>query len=254
MAEQWYDGDAARADARVLPPRALRLSRRPARPGSQRSAVQFALRPIPRLALAGSPTPISACTASASISARRTISRATRNWCCGSSNSSRGTASARRRRPSSGSKLGCRGCACISRSRAASGRHSTRSPLSAACPAGRARHARNRRAHRASSRNWKPIECLVIRDFYHRYTVDEHTLVAMQNSGPAQRKEASRSSAICWRRWNNPACLIFALLFHDAGKGAPERQGHVDASVEPGRRPPWRASTCPRAIAKLCSS
>ena len=27
---------------------------------------------------------------------------------------------------------------------------------------------------------WGRIDCLVVRDFYHRYTVDEHTLVAIQ--------------------------------------------------------------------------
>jgi len=39
------------------------------------------------------------------------------------------------------------------------------------------------------------IECLVIRDFFHRYTVDEHTLVTMQNL--RKRRPAIAS---CWRK------------------------------------------------------
>ena len=69
------------------------------------------------------------------------------------------------------------------------------------------------------------IECLVIRDFYHRYTVDEHTLVAMQSVGEAHDSYAGLLSEV-----KQPDLLMFALLFHDSGKGAPGR-GHVDGSV-----------------------
>ena len=42
---------------------------------------------------------------------------------------------------------------------------------------------------------WRNIECLVVRDFYHRYTVDEHSIVAIETidtlaaekDGPAAR-------------------------------------------------------------------
>jgi [protein-PII] uridylyltransferase len=74
------------------------------------------------------------------------------------------------------------------------------------------------------------IECLVIRDFFHRYTVDEHTLVAMQtidslrdSADPRQRSYSDLLGEI------QPAILHFAVLFHDAGKGVPDA-GHVDAS------------------------
>jgi [protein-PII] uridylyltransferase len=71
----------------------------------------------------------------------------------------------------------------------------------------------------------KGMECLVIRDFYHRYTVDEHTIVAIERllkPGPpfdAMRAEAKQQGA-----------LVFATLFHDAGK-ASQDEGHVTASA-----------------------
>ncbi|MGD0670284.1 MAG: hypothetical protein ABSB23_22350 [Bryobacteraceae bacterium] len=68
-------------------------------------------------------------------------------------------------------------------------------------------------------------ECLVIRDFYHRYTVDEHTLVAMQNVWNIQGPYKDIRSEL-----KQPALLLFALLFHDSGKGSPD-EGHVDASL-----------------------
>jgi [protein-PII] uridylyltransferase len=68
-------------------------------------------------------------------------------------------------------------------------------------------------------------ECLVIRDFYHRYTVDEHTLVAMHNVWNIPQPYQDVRSEV-----KQPALLLFALLFHDAGKGSPG-EGHVDASL-----------------------
>jgi [protein-PII] uridylyltransferase len=78
----------------------------------------------------------------------------------------------------------------------------------------------------------RQIDCLVVRDFYHRYTVDEHTLVAIQTlcelrdtPDPARRAYADLFSEL-----DDPATLIVALLFHDAGK-APAGGPHVQASV-----------------------
>ncbi|MEO7650537.1 MAG: hypothetical protein ABIZ80_08700 [Bryobacteraceae bacterium] len=76
------------------------------------------------------------------------------------------------------------------------------------------------------------IECLVIRDFYHRYTVDEHTLIAIQtirdlrsDKDPGVRPYADLLSEL-----ESPAILYFSLLFHDAGKSDPN-EGHVDGSL-----------------------
>jgi [protein-PII] uridylyltransferase len=75
------------------------------------------------------------------------------------------------------------------------------------------------------------IDCLVIRDFFHRYTVDEHTLVAMQNlCGLRSQAAASLSFGGLLDEVKQPGLLLFALLFHDAGKGCPA-EGHVDGSL-----------------------
>jgi len=76
------------------------------------------------------------------------------------------------------------------------------------------------------------IDCLVVRDFYHRYTVDEHSLIAIQTlleletASEAKAKPFAEILAECDRR----DLLVFALLFHDAGKGQPG-EGHVEGSV-----------------------
>jgi [protein-PII] uridylyltransferase len=76
------------------------------------------------------------------------------------------------------------------------------------------------------------IECLVTRDFYHRYTVDEHTLVTLQNIAGLRGAEDPPNSlfANLLAEVKQPGVLLFALLFHDVGKGTPG-EGHVDGSL-----------------------
>ena len=75
------------------------------------------------------------------------------------------------------------------------------------------------------------IECLVIRDFYHRYTVDEHTLVTLQvlASLRVARDAAVKRYSDLLSEMEEPALLLCALLFHDVGKAA--GNGHPEASL-----------------------
>jgi [protein-PII] uridylyltransferase len=76
------------------------------------------------------------------------------------------------------------------------------------------------------------IECLVIRDFFHRYTVDEHTLVALQNLWNLRNAQELplKPYGDLLREMQQPGVLVFAVLFHDSGKGTPG-EGHIDASM-----------------------
>jgi [protein-PII] uridylyltransferase len=76
---------------------------------------------------------------------------------------------------------------------------------------------------------WRNIECLVVRDFYHRYTVDEHTLVAL---GSLETITDGRFTDLM-SEIAEPWLLRFALLMHDIGKGS--GRDHAIASVDIAR-------------------
>jgi [protein-PII] uridylyltransferase len=81
---------------------------------------------------------------------------------------------------------------------------------------------------------WKPVECLVIRDFYHRYTVDEHTLRAIRilEELGTSRDAAVKHVAGLYSEIDRRDLVTFALLFHDLGKALKEGLAHVGASSE----------------------
>ena len=73
---------------------------------------------------------------------------------------------------------------------------------------------------------WRHIECLVVRDFYHRYTVDEHTLVAIEQLEHIRDDRfTDLMSGI-----EDAALIRFSLLMHDIGKGT--GRDHSEVSVE----------------------
>jgi [protein-PII] uridylyltransferase len=74
----------------------------------------------------------------------------------------------------------------------------------------------------------KEMEALVIRDFNHRYTVDEHTLVAIQTVLDLRDKKDDLFGELA-AETDDVDLLVTALLFHDVGKGDPE-EGHVAIS------------------------
>jgi [protein-PII] uridylyltransferase len=75
-----------------------------------------------------------------------------------------------------------------------------------------------------------PIESLVIRDFYHQYTVDEHTLVAIGNVLALREQEGTPFAELA-REHADLSLLLMALLFHDTGKGD-EFEGHAESSAK----------------------
>jgi [protein-PII] uridylyltransferase len=68
---------------------------------------------------------------------------------------------------------------------------------------------------------WTRIECLVTRDFYHRYTVDEHTLVTLES---LEYLATSKDDPRAAMRGLLSECpdqhlLRLSLILHDIGKG-----------------------------------
>ena len=75
------------------------------------------------------------------------------------------------------------------------------------------------------------VDCLVIRNFYHRFTVDEHTLMAIRilKELPDATESIDRRFAGLLAEVSDADLLYLALLFHDVGKGIPG-ESHGEAS------------------------
>ena len=81
------------------------------------------------------------------------------------------------------------------------------------------------------------IDALVVRDFYHRFTVDEHSFVAIESLHRLRQSEAEwdKRYAELFSELERPELLYLALLLHDVGKGTPG-SNHVEASLESAER------------------
>jgi [protein-PII] uridylyltransferase len=77
------------------------------------------------------------------------------------------------------------------------------------------------------------IDSLVVRDFYHRYTVDEHSLRTIEHLQELADPPDARGSHFqtLWKSVDRRDLLILSLLLHDVGKGMAV-ENHVAGSLE----------------------
>jgi [protein-PII] uridylyltransferase len=80
---------------------------------------------------------------------------------------------------------------------------------------------------------FKAIDSLVVRDFYHRYTVDEHSLRTIEHLQELAEPPDERAAHFrqLWKTVGRRDLLILALLLHDVGKGMAV-ENHVTGSLE----------------------
>jgi [protein-PII] uridylyltransferase len=78
--------------------------------------------------------------------------------------------------------------------------------------------------------DFEEIRCRVIRDFFHKYTVDEHSLIAIRN---IEQLPSTHRFSVLLNELENPELLLLSLLFHDIGKSHRHDEGnHVHPSTE----------------------
>jgi [protein-PII] uridylyltransferase len=77
------------------------------------------------------------------------------------------------------------------------------------------------------------IDSLVVRDFYHRFTVDEHSILAIESLHQLEQAQSEwdKRYGEVLGELEDPELLYLALLLHDTGKGV-AGGNHVEASLE----------------------
>ena len=98
----------------------------------------------------------------------------------------------------------------------------------------------------------KLIDSLVVRDFYHRFTVDEHSFLAIESLHRLKQSQSEwdkRYSELLGEL-ENPELLYLTLLLHDTGKGVPS-DNHVEASLDIANRAMDRLDVDPKERAEV---
>jgi [protein-PII] uridylyltransferase len=98
----------------------------------------------------------------------------------------------------------------------------------------------------------KVIDSLVVRDFYHRFTVDEHSFLAIESLHrlKTSQSEWDKRYAELLGELEDPELLYLALLLHDTGKGVPNGN-HVRASLEIANQAMDRLDVDPKERAEV---
>jgi [protein-PII] uridylyltransferase len=98
----------------------------------------------------------------------------------------------------------------------------------------------------------KLIDSLVVRDFYHRFTVDEHSFLAIESLHRLKQSQSEwdKRYAELLSELEDPELLYLALLLHDTGKGVPNGN-HVEASLDIANRAMDRLDVDPRERADV---
>ena len=92
---------------------------------------------------------------------------------------------------------------------------------------------------------FQAISWRVVRDFYHKYTVDEHTLLTIRNLERLADTDEPYRAALPQRR--SPSCaspelLVLALLLHDVGKWRDDDHALESVRMARGRARPAAAA------------
>jgi [protein-PII] uridylyltransferase len=98
----------------------------------------------------------------------------------------------------------------------------------------------------------KVIDSLVVRDFYHRFTVDEHSFLAIESLHRLKQSQSEWDKRYggLLSELEDPELLYLALLLHDTGKGVPGGN-HVEASLEIANRAMDRLDMDPKERAEV---